>query len=277
MILQSCIRSLAALALLCAVPFGSALAQSIAVEPLFIETTPGQSAAVRVRNSSSVRQSVEVSIAERIPDENGVVTRIPADDAFILFPPQGVIEPNSVQVFRVQPIEPTLERSRSYYFTVRQVPVDLSLTPNSGAQLQVIFAFDVAMHTVPRNAEANAVVVSAAPATANVSTVAIDDPDRSPDPVVRAKEPRIDVPGVAITLRNDGNKYLYLQQYEYLVEATTANGEKIELPILAQNEILEAVEMPLVLPGAERKFILPYRNAPAFTAVTVRARARPGT
>src|SRR3546814_4964982 len=52
-------------------PVQSANAQSLAVEPLFIETQPGQSAAVRVRNSSSVRQTVEVSIAERVAKEAG--------------------------------------------------------------------------------------------------------------------------------------------------------------------------------------------------------------
>src|SRR5690606_11070198 len=143
-------------------PSQPANAESLAVEPLFIETQPGQSAAIRVRNSSSVRQTVEVSIAERVADEAGEVARVPADDDFILFPPQSVIEPNSVQVFRAQSINPTLDRSKSYYITVRQLPVDLTMDPVAGgAQLQVVFAFDVAMHTVPRGAASNAVISSA--------------------------------------------------------------------------------------------------------------------
>ncbi|SKB70750.1 Pili and flagellar-assembly chaperone, PapD N-terminal domain [Sphingopyxis flava] len=271
---------------LCAMLLGAALilppsqpanAQSLAVEPLFIETQPGQSAAIRVRNSSSVRQTVEVSIAERVADEAGEVARVPADDDFILFPPQSVIEPNSVQVFRAQSINPTLDRSKSYYITVRQLPVDLTMDPVAGgAQLQVVFAFDVAMHTVPRGAASNAVISSATPTTTTMSAVAIDDPARSPDPAVRAKEPRIDVPGVEIVLRNDGNKYLYLHHLEYLISGQTAQGEKIDLPILSEDEVLEAVTMPLVLPGAARKFILPFRNGPILTSATVRVRTRAG-
>ncbi|AMG73824.1 fimbria/pilus periplasmic chaperone [Sphingopyxis granuli] len=258
-------------------PVQSANAQSLAVEPLFIETQPGQSAAVRVRNSSSVRQTVEVSITERVANEAGEVIRVPADDDFILFPPQGVIEANGVQVFRAQSINPAIDRSKSYYITVRQLPVDLTMEPGSnGAQLQVVFAFDVAMHTVPRGAESNAVIASAAPATASMSAVAIDDPARSPDPAVRAKEPRIEVPGVEILLRNDGNKYIYLHHLEYLVSGTTAQGEKVDLPILSEDEILEAVSMPLVLPGTGRKFILPFRNGPALASATVRVRTRAG-
>jgi len=264
------------LAALAVSPFKAAQAQSLAVEPLFIETQPGQSAAVRVRNSSSVRQTVEVSIAERVANEAGDVVRVPADDDFVLFPPQGVIEPNSVQVFRAQPINPTLDRSRSYYLTVRQIPVDLEMSATNGAQLQVVFAFDVAMHTVPRGADAKASIVSAAATTANVSAVALDDPARSPDPAVRSKEPRIDVPGVDVTLRNDGNKYLYLHHYEYLVEGMSASGEKVELPILNEEEILEAVSMPLVLPGTDRKFTLPFRKGPVLSSATVRVRARAG-
>src|SRR3546814_18060997 len=110
-------------------PVQSANAQSLAVEPLFIETQPGQSAAVRVRNSSSVRQTVEVSIAERVANEAGEVIRVPADDDFILFPPQGVIEANGVQVFRAQSINPAIDRSKSYYITVRQLHVDLTMKP----------------------------------------------------------------------------------------------------------------------------------------------------
>src|SRR3546814_16872507 len=111
---------------------------------------------------------------------------LPAHDDFILFPPQGVIEANGVQVFRAQSINPAIDRSKSYYITVRQLPVDLTMEPgSSGAQLQVVFAFDVAMHTVPRGAESNPVIASAVPATASMSAVAIDAPARSPDPAVK--------------------------------------------------------------------------------------------
>lgn len=274
--MKSWFRSALLLAAFAALPTQAAHAQSLAVEPLFIETQPGQSAAVRVRNSSSVRQTVEVSISERVTNEAGEVVRIPADDDFILFPPQGVIAPNSVQVFRAQPINPSTDRSRSYYLTVRQIPVDLEMSTSGGAQLQVVFAFDVAMHTVPKGAEAKPSIVSAAPTTASVSSVALDDPARSPDPAVRSKEPRIDVPGVEVTLRNDGNKYLYLHHYEYLVEGVTKTGENVEMPILSEEEILEAVSMPLVLPGTDRKFTLPFRKGPELTSATVRIRPRPG-
>src|SRR3546814_15404449 len=97
------------------------------------------------------------------------------------------------------------------------------------------------MQTVPRGAESTPGIAPAVPATASMSAVAIDDPARSPDPAVRAKEPRIEVPGVEIRLRNDGNKYLYLHHFEYLISATTAQGEKVDLPILSEDEILEAV------------------------------------
>src|SRR3546814_20653790 len=110
-----------------------------------------------------------------------------------------------------------------------------------------------------------------------MSSVAMDDPARSPDPAVRAKGPRIEVPGVEIRLRNDGNKYLYLHHFEYLISATTAQGEKVDLPILSEDEILEAVSMPLVIHGTESKFIMPFRNSSALAYATVGVRPRAGT
>lgn len=59
-------------------------------------------------------------------------------------------------------------------------------------------------------------------------------------------------------------------------DPTTAQGEKVDLPILSEDEILEAVSMPLVLPGTERKFILPFRNSSALASATVRVRTRAG-
>lgn len=251
-------------------------AQSLAVEPLFIEVAPGQSAAIRVRNSSTTKQTVEVSVVERVVGEDGQASRVPADDVFVLFPPQGVIEPNSVQVFRVQPINPQNDKSRSYYVTVRQLPVDLVNTGAEGAQLQVVFAFDVAIHVVPRGAKSLPVIEAAKPTTATVSTVEIDDPNRSPDPSARAREPKETVPGVEITLRNDGTKYLYLQELSYVIEGVNAAGAKVELPILDEAAVLDAVQMPLVLPGTTRRFVLPFKGTQTLTSVTARARPRAG-
>lgn len=275
--MKKCVLSLLLGAAMIFAPAQVAQAQSLAVEPLFIETLPGQSAAIRVRNSSSVRQTVEVEIVERVADEKGEIVRRVAEDDFILFPPQGVIEPNSIQVFRAQSINPATDKSKSYYVTVRQLPVDMSMAQGgNGAQLQVVFAFDVAMHTVPKNAQPQATIASAIPATANVSAVALDDPNRSHDPAVRAKDPRIDVPGVEIHLRNEGNKYLYLHHYEYVISGKTAAGQTVDLPILGEEAILEAVTTPLVLPGTNRSFTLPFRDSQPLSSVTVRVRTRSG-
>ena len=66
----------------------NAEASSIGVEPLFLEIAPTQSAAIRVRNTSDAAIPVEVLFFKRDVEAQGIQTRIPADDDFIIFPPQ---------------------------------------------------------------------------------------------------------------------------------------------------------------------------------------------
>lgn len=265
---------LMAVALLVAQLSGAVRAQSISVEPLFIEISPGQSAAIRVRNNSDRAQTVELNMSERAVSEGGEASRTDAEDEFVVLPPQAVIQPNSVQVFRIQPLAPDPRQSHSFYATARQVPVALTPQPGGGAFLQVVFAFDVAIHVVPRGAQGMPELVSAALTTTTVSIVDANDPNRSPDPSVRAREPRREVPGAEIVLRNTGNKYLYLHQLGFEIIGVTAAGERINLPPLDENGILEAVQVTLVPPGATRRIVLPLRDAPPLARVEVQFRPR---
>jgi len=146
------------IALIISIP---AYANSLGVEPLFLEIRPGQSAAIRVNNISDNEAPVEVYVKERLVDSAGVQTRREADDAFIIFPPQTVIPPNTTQVFRLQPIDKSLTESKSYYVSIRQLPVDLGEGAGEGARVQVVFAFDAAVHVIPRKAEPKPVAVDA--------------------------------------------------------------------------------------------------------------------
>jgi fimbrial chaperone protein len=258
-------------------PLMPAMAGSLSVEPLFIELVPGASGAVRVRNTSDEPMTVELSVTERSVDAVGKQTRADADDAFILFPPQGIIAPQQVQVFRIQPLTPDPAKSRSYFLTVKQLPVKLDPIEGGGTRLQVVFAFDVAVHAVPRGAKSNMQFISSALDTMQVEKAPpADAPPLAPD----AKRPKPEmetIPAIAVTLRNDGSKYLYLQDYEYMAAGVDEAGAKVEIPAWDPNAIIDAAKVSLVQPGAERTFKLPLRDLPKLKSVELRVRQRAGS
>jgi len=247
-------------------------AGSLSVEPLFVEIAPGQSGAVRVKNAADAPITVELAVAERSVDATGKQQRTAKDDDFVLFPPQGVIAPNTVQVFRFQTIAPAMDASRSYFLTVRQVPVELAPREGGGVQLQLIFAFDVAVHVVPIGARPTPQLISAVIGQTTVSKV-----DASPQPPRtrqnRAEEQDI-VPAVIVTLKNAGNKYLYLQDMSFEATATTADGKKVSLPAWDINAIIDAAKVTLVQPGATRVLALPVRGFDHLKTVEVKLRLR---
>lgn len=234
----------------------SALANSLGVEPLFLEIRPGQTAAIRVNNISDDEAPVEVYVKERLVDASGVQTRRVADDAFIIFPPQTVIPPRATQVFRLQPIDKSMTESKSYYVSIRQLPVDLGKRTDPGARVQVVFAFDAAVHVIPRNAEPKPVALEAklSKMTIQVPTGRYEnDKSGKPKEVMENKV----VPAAEMTLRNDGGRYLYLQDQEYTLNGIMADGSKLEFPGWSVDEVLKSVSVVLVQPQSTRTFKLP--------------------
>ena len=262
-------------ALLALYPAVAVEAGSIGVEPLFLEVRPGQSAAIRARNSSDQVSTVELIVNERMVDENGVQTRVEADNDFILFPPQAALEPSSVQVFRLQSIIPNLTESKSYFVTVKQVPVQLEPTEGGGARLQVVFAFDSAVHVVPNGAKADPQILSVAMDTTIVEVETGEfttTEDGGQRPVIKQEE----VPAVAITLRNDGNKYFYLQNQDFEVTGSTADGSKVDFPSWTTQEVLNAVGVVLVKPGDTRNIKLPLPRGTTAQNLTASVKERQG-
>jgi fimbrial chaperone protein len=248
-----------------------AKAQSIGVEPLFLEVRPNQSSALRVRNASAIPVTVEIEVVERTVDPNGVQTRTPADDDFLLFPPQAVVQPSSTQVFRMQPLGTDANQSKSYFVTVRQVPVKLPDIEGGGARLNVVFAFDAAVHVVPGSARPEPIVTGASPSKMEIEVPTeefITDANGAQTRVVK----KVEVPAVEFTMRNDGNKYFYLQSLQFNGTFTDAQKGQIKLPEWSQSDILKAIRVTLVTPGSTRIFKLPLAETDRPTAITATAK-----
>jgi fimbrial chaperone protein len=247
----------------------------LAVDPLFVEVAPGQSAAVRARNTSDKPMTLELDVVARQVNREGIQTRVPADDDFVLLPPQAVVPPQGSQVFRLQALPTGDLQSKSYFVTVHQLPVKMEDLQGGGAQLQMVFAFDVAVHVVPQGAQPKPELVGA-----SLSTMKLAEKADSKSPAGAANSgtaagAQTQVPAIEITLRNAGTKYLYLQDLDFAAKGIDQAGAPVNLPRWQQNEIIEAVGVTLVEPGAERVFKLPLRNVPALKSVQVEIRSRP--
>ena len=215
-------------------------ATSLGVDPLFVEMGPTKTSSIKILNGGDVEVPVEIIIYERIVDEQGNQTRREADDDFIVFPPQAVIPPSSVQNVRFQAINADNSRSKSYYITVKQIPIDLGDRPD-GMYINVVFAFDAAVHIVPKGSKAAPTALEARPAT-----ILLEDGTT--------------LPAVEIHIENRGNKYLYLQDYDYEVTGTDGTGQPISHKNWTRDQIIETVPVILVTPGAKRSFKLPVPN-----------------
>lgn len=252
----------------------SAASAQLAVDPLFVEVAPGQSAAIRARNTSDKPMTLELNVEARHVSREGAQSRTGGEDDFVLIPPQAIVPAQGSQVFRLQALPTGQTESKSYFVTVHQLPVEMGEIEGGGAQIQMVFAFDVAVHVVPKGAEAKPEMVSA-----GLSTMMIADKAKSAPPAPNAaadpKAPTRQVPAVEIALRNAGTKYLYLQDLDYVATGIDQAGAKVDLPRWDQPAVIDAAGVTLVEPGAERVFKLPLEGVPALKSVQVEIRQRP--
>ncbi len=90
----------------------------------------------RVVNSKETPIAVEVSVVKREVNLLGKETLTPADEDFVVYPPQMILEPNSSQTIRVTWLgETSPESELSYRFIAEQLPVELSAVDGTEAPL----------------------------------------------------------------------------------------------------------------------------------------------
>lgn len=124
------------------------------VEPIrFDLATSGPSAQenVLVTNTRSFPITIEAVVNRLEIDANGKESLVPAEDDFLIFPPQAVIEPGKTQTFRVRYIgDPTITRSVAYRIGINQLPIDMSGAEGGGIALTLNFA--TLVNVVPKGA-----------------------------------------------------------------------------------------------------------------------------
>src|SRR3546814_11195409 len=97
-------------------------------------------------------------------DDDGKMIETPADDQFLIFPPQGVRPWGGRQVVRLQWVgNPDLAASEAFYVSVEQLPVALEPgeTETVAAQVQILYNMRALVVVAPPGAKPDVTVGSA--------------------------------------------------------------------------------------------------------------------
>ena len=222
-------RLLGAAVLALGLMFTSAVSWAMRVSPMVAEMTTtgaGSAARIEVGNVGATALPFETMITRLDIDANGDFIETPADESFLIFPPQGVVGVGGRQVMRVQWVgEPNIETSHAYYLWVKQLPVATEARPpeetgGGTVAVTVLYTMKALLVVAPDGAEPKVELVSAKPAMITPPAPQID-PSLSDGALVEAPPAE---PGIEIIVTNSGNRYALMSGATWIVEGFAKDG-----------------------------------------------------
>jgi fimbrial chaperone protein len=231
-------RSLAragATALVAVVVCPAPRATAMTVQPVVVDLQTsgrGMSQVVTVQNTFANPLTVELKVDELAFDESGAhpTGKDPGD--LLVFPPQALIQPGQTQAFRVQWVgDPDLKRSKHYYVTVAQLPVQL---PQGQSAIQILYNFQVLVGVAPAGGKPDVKVVGA--------EIGHDQAGK-PIPV--------------LMVENDSATHGYLSEGRLRIVEKDAAGKEIFQRSLPGPEIQQTIGFGLIAPGQKRRVSVP--------------------
>ena len=220
------------------------------VSPMVVEMeSRGTNAVARieVQNINPGNLAFQTRIFRMEIDKDGQITETPADEDFLIFPPQGALPAGGRQVVRLQWVgETELATSQAYYVSVEQLPV--AFEPGSadsvGAQVQILYNMRALVVVAPPGAKPAVKAASVKPASYQPPAL----------PGVKDAPPMQD--GVEVTLRNEGRRHAMMANFGWQLEGTDTNGKWLRVDI-SPEELNRAVGTGYVPAQGERVFRLP--------------------
>lgn len=220
------------MAVLFALTFAPALAEAARVSPMIVELEPtGRASVARVELTNDSERSIPFEVRMMLGEisEEGELTLTPAEENFLVFPAQSIVESKSQQVFRIQYVgEPDLAKSEIYYMSIQQVPVAIE---SEASQVQVVINYNVLVNVVPDG-------VSPLPAVRSIEAVVEEEK-----------------PGIRIRLANDGTRYFMAGLSEWSIEGTTEAGEAFSQSFKG-DEMTRKIGVGVIGPGRVRSFFI---------------------
>lgn len=243
--------ALAALAVLIAlVPLAMPQgAEAARVSPMVAEIVPsgtGSIVRIEVTNDEDRQIPFELSMHRGTISEAGEVSLEPADDRFVVFPPQIVIGPRSQQVFRIQFLpDPGLTTSEIYYASISQLPV--ALDP-ADARIQMLMRFNVLINVVPPGTRSDP----------TIDWIRVAERERPVPEGQEAAETAETTPqtGIEVRISNRGNRYFGAGETNWTISGTGPNGESFT-ENLTDKQVRETTGLGIVAPDQARVFFIP--------------------
>lgn len=206
----------------CVIVGAAASAWAYEVQPMrvFLDLGAGQnSSVVTLRNIREDRLPVEIRAYKRTVAPDGTQTLDEADDDFIIFPPQVLVEPGESQAIRFQYVgNPDLEESAAYVIQIEEV----AAVPEGFTGVVFAYNFGVAVYLRAPGAEEELGVTQAS----------------AEDGTLR------------FTVTNSGADYAFLMEKTLVIEADGARRT------LSGAELADLVRNPIIPPNSERRFEL---------------------
>lgn len=248
-----------------AIVLAAPAAEAMHVAPMVSELTTtgaGSAARIEVGNVGSVALPFETHITRLDFTESGEIVEIPADEDFLVFPPQGLVSVGGRQVVRAQWVgEPKLEVSRAYYLAVSQLPVSTDPTKfegGGGLDLKVLYTMKALIVVAPPGAEPDVKVLSA-------HETQVAPPQAKIDPALTggvAQPPPAEAfaPGAEITVSNLGKRYALMSGATWNLEGVDTAGKPASVQ-LSSADVSEAIGVGYVAPaGGKRTFRVPTKG-----------------
>ena len=228
---------------------GTTAAHAMRVSPMVLEmeSRGGDAVArIEVENVNQGRLAFETRVYRLEFDEAGEITEVPADDQFVVFPPQGVLPAGGRQVVRLQWVgAPDIAASQAFYVSVNQLPVQLApgSSEESRAQVQMVYHM-------------RALAVVAPPgATPDVEAMSVRKLTYQPPTRPGADAPPSMVEGVEVVLRNTGRRHEMMANFGWRFQGFNEAGERVTVTI-PPDELNAEVGTGYVPALGDRTFLL---------------------
>jgi len=175
-----------------------------------------------VENPSPSPVAVEITMHTRDITVEGEDVLAPADDLFVVYPSQLILQPGARQSVRVQWSGPAeLDKERAFRLIAEELPISLEAEDREGAGLDLLVRYVASVYVQPQGAEAR-LSIEAEPTEA----------------------------GIGLLVRNQGTMRAVLRAADY---AIYADGE----PVTLDDGQLEALAAVNILAGNTRRLPIP--------------------
>lgn len=208
----------------------SPAAHAFRLVPIKAELAPsgrGATKAFRVENELDEPIAVQISMLAREMEIDGTEMNRSADDDFLVYPTQILLQPGQVQIVRVKWVgdaEP--EKELAYRILAEQLPVNLNKEQPAGAQINLVVRYLGSIYIVPKGARPDVVF------------------DSTEDEIAQDGERQL-----AITLHNRGGAHVVLRNLNLTLRA---GGKTVRLG----PDELEGVAGENLLAEHKRKFLI---------------------